>query len=76
MVQMKVRDDNTINVRGDGTFGHDVREIWESSFISEAHMHATIEHYILATHREQNAASSDILASSQRSYFDIRHAKF
>lgn len=36
MIQMKVSDDNTVNVGGDGSFRNDIREIRESSLVIEA----------------------------------------
>lgn len=74
MVQMKVRYDDAIDVRRDGTFGHDIGKIGKSSFIVVSHVHATVEHDVLPAHAEQNATTADILASAERRNFDLRHS--
>lgn len=48
MIQMEVRDNDAIDIRGDGSFGHDIRKVREPSLVVVAHVHSAIEHNVLA----------------------------
>lgn len=58
MIQVKMCDDDAVDVRRDGTFWHNVREVRKAPFIIEAHVHATIQHDIFTANRQQNTAST------------------
>lgn len=76
VIQMEVRDNDAIDVRGDRSFGHDIRKVREPPLVVVAHVHSTIEHNVLAAKAKQDAASADVLSRAQRCYLNFRHVLF
>lgn len=46
---------------------------WKAAFVRKAHVHAAIQHYVLATHGEKQTAPAHVLSSPQGRYFNIWH---
>ena len=63
MVQMEVCDYHAIQDLREITLAN-VRKVREFSLVLKAHVHATVEHDVLASHLEKEATSADILAST------------
>lgn len=73
VVEMEVRDDHAVDVRCNRSLRNDVREVGKPSFVVVAHVHATVQHNVLAAHRQQQAAPADVLTGAQRSHSNVRH---
>lgn len=61
VIQMEVTDDNTINVRSERSFWHDVSKVRESSFVIEAHMLRKQKRYLENFSNEKLEGSSNDL---------------
>lgn len=60
-----------IAIRGDQFLTNNFT--WKAPLVSEAHVHATVEHNVLAAHREQQTTPAHILSSPEGRDFYIWH---
>lgn len=73
VVQVEVRDYDAVHEGRDGALGADEGEVGEAALVVVAHVHAAVQHDVLAPHRQQDAAAAHVLAGPQRGYFDVWH---
>ena len=62
LTKMKMCDNETINVRRVRSCFSQIREVWEFPVVLVTHVHATIQHNVLATQSNHNATAANILA--------------
>ncbi len=52
--------------------GGDVGEVWESAVVVVAHVHAAVEHDVLAAHGDEQTGPAHVLAGAQGGHRDGR----
>ena len=73
LTEMKMRYNETINVRRIWPSFRQVREIRKFSVVLVTHMHPTIQHDIFTSQCNHNATSANILTRPKRYCFDFCH---
>ena len=71
VVQVEVGDDDGVDVLGQRLVRGHVGEVWEPAVVVVAHVHAAVEHHVLAADGEEETRPAHILARAQRGHFDI-----